>query len=134
MLSLDGFEVCISGKGNGGALLLLRSLTTLYLPHEHVRYAKALEKTAEKLAYDKNYKVTEWFNKITPEKNLELFEYFAEKNALAIIYESELTDKLPLKLREVYSKREFYAEHAAKLKTSGGEKIIAKALDEYAKN
>lgn len=79
VLSLDGFEVCISGKGNGGALLLLRSLTTLYLPHEHVRYAKALEKTAEKLAYDKNYKVTEWFNKITPEKNLELFEYFAEK-------------------------------------------------------
>lgn len=61
-------------------------------------------------------------------------EYFAEKNALAIIYESELTDKLPIKLREVYSKREFYAEHAAKLKTSGGEKIIAKALDEYAKN
>lgn len=79
VLSLDGFEVCISGKGNGGALLLLRSLTTLYLPHEHVRYAKALEKTAEKLAYDKNYKVTELFNKITPEKNLELFEYFAEK-------------------------------------------------------
>lgn len=79
VLSLDGFEVCISGKCNGGALLLLRSLTTLYLPHEHVRYAKALEKTAEKLAYDKNYKVTEWFNKITPEKNLELFEYFAEK-------------------------------------------------------
>ena len=29
---------------------------------------------------------------------------------------------------------EYYAEHAAKLKTSGGEKIIAKALDEYAKN
>ena len=79
VLSLDGFEVCISGKGNGGALLLLRSLTTMYLPHEHVRYAKALEKTAEKLAYDKNYKVTEWFNKITTEKNLELFEYFAEK-------------------------------------------------------
>ena len=79
VLSLDGFEVCISGKCNGGALLLLRSLTTLYLPHEHVRYAKALEKTAEKLAYDKNYKVTEWFNKITTEKNLELFEYFAEK-------------------------------------------------------
>lgn len=79
VLSLDGFEVCISGKCNGGALLLLRSLTTLYLPHEHVRYAKALEKTAEKLAYDKNYKVTELFNKITPEKNLELFEYFAEK-------------------------------------------------------
>ena len=92
VLSLDGFEVCISGKGNGGALLLLRSLTTLYLPHEHVRYAKALEKTAEKLADDKKYKKAEEklvddinygkvdrLGKITSKENLELFKFFAEK-------------------------------------------------------
>lgn len=58
--------------------------------------------------------------------------YFAEKNALAIIYESELNGNLAEKLHEVYSNRKFYAEHAAKLKTCGGEKVIAKALDKYA--
>lgn len=78
VFSLDGFYACISGKGNGGKLVLLRSLTTTFIPHKYLVYAKRLEKVGEKIA-NKEYRIDEKYDRISACENLEFFDFMADK-------------------------------------------------------
>lgn len=89
VFSLDGFEVCLSGKSNGGARIGLRSLETCYYSKKNVAYMKKIEKANEKLIQNPKYTVTERYDGITSENNTESFEYMAGK------INSKFYEKLP---------------------------------------
>lgn len=73
VFSLDGFEVCISGKtGNEG---LFRSLETVYYPSKWIRYIKRIEGLAEKRKKNSSYVINEKYDGVTTEKNIEFFDY-----------------------------------------------------------
>lgn len=79
VFSLDGFDVCISGKANGGAIVLTRSLTTAYYPLEHIAYIKRIERIREKLTENKDYVINEDYDGVSQEQNLRLFNYIYDK-------------------------------------------------------
>lgn len=49
VLSLDGFNVCITGIGGGGKCLSAQPIMQLSLPYELVKYLKKIEKFVEKI-------------------------------------------------------------------------------------
>ena len=73
VFSLDGFEVCISGKT--GDRILLRSLETVYYPHEWIRYIKKIEGLAEKRKKNPSYIINEKYDGVSEVRNLEFFDY-----------------------------------------------------------
>ena len=77
VFSLDGFPVCLAGKT--GAQILFRSLATPYYSQEQIRYIKKVEKTGQKLADNKNYRIDERYDGISAEGNLRLFDALAQK-------------------------------------------------------
>ena len=89
VFSLDGFDVCLSGKANGGKILSFRSLETCYYSKKHIAYMKKIEKANEKLIMNPKYTVTEKHDGITAESNMEIFKYIAEK------INSKFYEKLP---------------------------------------
>lgn len=79
VFSLDGFEVCLAGKFNGGAYILVRSLISCFLPKEYVSYVKRLETLTDKLTKNKDYKIDESHDGVSKEQNLELLKVLFEK-------------------------------------------------------
>lgn len=79
VFSLDGFEVCISGKSSGGLQILFRSLMTSYISKEYVSYAKAIEKVCEKIKNEKDYVVDEKHDRISTEMNLKFYDELCAK-------------------------------------------------------
>lgn len=77
MFSLDGFCIYISGKSN--KQLIMRSATSLSLDNTKIRYIKKLEKFEERRRQNKDYLINEKYDKITKEKNIELYGILADK-------------------------------------------------------
>ena len=87
VFSLDGFTVCLAGKN--GETVYFRSLQTPYYSQEQIRYIKKVEKTGQKLADNKNYRIDERYDGISAEENLRLFDALAQK------IRSDLFRKIP---------------------------------------
>ncbi len=80
VLSLDGFKVFICGKS--GNKIVVSNLTSLVLDNEWKKYIKKLERFDEKLKERRVQTVDEAYDKITKEKNLELYEIYLQKASL----------------------------------------------------
>ncbi len=87
VFSLDGFEVCLSGKMSKN--ILIRSMNSLFMPNKQIAYIKHIEKASEGMAKNKEYKIEPKHNKITAEENMELFKILADK------MQSDLYMKMP---------------------------------------
>lgn len=79
VLSLDGFKVAISGKANGGDLVLLRSLETCSFTTEENRYIKNIERVLEKARINKKYTIDPMFDGVSKEQNVKLFNAIVDK-------------------------------------------------------
>lgn len=79
VFSLDGFRACLSGKGSGGARVLIRSLESCFYPDELVQYIKKIEKVSERLSKDKKYSINKKYDGINTTDNQKLFDYLVEK-------------------------------------------------------
>lgn len=79
VLSLDGFQVCIAGKSNGGEYFLAPSLMPLSVTREQEEYVKCLESFRKKMEGNKEITIDEQYDKITKQQNVELYDFFVEK-------------------------------------------------------
>lgn len=77
VFSLDGFEVCISGKT--GARFLFRSLETPFYGKSTIEYIKKIENFSKKRATNKNYQPDKENDGISSDDNLALFDELAAK-------------------------------------------------------
>jgi len=74
VISLDGFEVCISGKDSGGAKIVLRSLTTAFYDRSDILYIKKIENVSNKIKENGDYSIHPKYDGIDAERSLELFD------------------------------------------------------------
>lgn len=81
VISLDGYKVSVSGKANGGTIITFTSLVPFITSYENEKYIKALERFAEKKKNNPNMMVNTTFDGISEEKNIELYQLFADKLA-----------------------------------------------------
>lgn len=79
MLSFDGFRACISGGAQKGKCLILKSFMPFSASGEWCFYMKKLEELAKKADANPDYVYNEKFDKVTSEKNLELYDLYIEK-------------------------------------------------------
>ena len=79
VLSLDGFQVCIAGKSNGGEYFLAPSLMPLSVTREQEEYVKCLESFRKKMEGNREITIDEQYDKITKQQNVELYDFFVEK-------------------------------------------------------
>ena len=79
MLSLDGFRVCITGIGSHGKSLITQPLMPFSAGAYWQYYMKKLEAFAEKLKRNKNYVYDPVYDKVTLEKNVQLYDLYIEK-------------------------------------------------------
>lgn len=79
VLSLDGFQVSIAGKSNGGEYFLAPSLMPLSVTREQEEYVKCLESFRKKMEGNKEITIDEQYDKITKQQNVELYDFFVEK-------------------------------------------------------
>lgn len=79
VFSADGLDVCLSGKMNGGKTILFRSLTTSFYSSEQVMYIKRIDRVLEKCKENKNYIISEKYDGIDAERNIELLRYLCKK-------------------------------------------------------
>lgn len=79
MLSFDGFRACISGSSNKGKSLVLKSFMPFSASGEWCFYTKKLEELAKKADANPDYVYNEKFDKVTSEKNLELYDLYIDK-------------------------------------------------------
>lgn len=78
-LSLDGMRVCIAGKDSGGRLLLVTLMTQFKTSPENERYIKKLESFVNKRKINESIIFDETYDKISVEKNIALYDHYAEK-------------------------------------------------------
>ena len=78
-LSMDGYEVCITGKSGGGKQLAVQNLMQFKDSYETERYIKRLESFVEKRKKNPNLIFNEQFDKITSEQNLSLYDHYIDK-------------------------------------------------------
>lgn len=79
VLSLDGFRVCISGGKGGGTQLITQTLTQFAASKDWAFYLKKLEEFNKKNSKNPNYIYDEKYDKISAEKNLELYDLYIDK-------------------------------------------------------
>lgn len=79
ILSLDGFEVCITGKSGGGTRVLLSCCTNFKSSPEIENYIKRLESFDNKTKKNDNIIFSEKYDGITKEKNIALYDYYIKK-------------------------------------------------------
>ena len=79
MLSLDGFRVCISGGAGGGKCLIAQPVMQFKAAPFWNFYLKKLEMFNEKVTLNPNYIYSEEYDKISAEKNLELYDLYLDK-------------------------------------------------------
>lgn len=78
MLSLDGFLVCITGKG-GDRCLIAQPVMQFSAGEEWKLYIKKMERFVEKTSKNKEYIYDANYDVVTKEKNLELYDLFVDK-------------------------------------------------------
>ena len=79
MLSLDGFRVCIAGSSKGGESLIAQPVMQFSAAPFWQFYMKKLEMLAEKLGKNPKYIYDERYDKVSAEKNLELYDMYCDK-------------------------------------------------------
>lgn len=79
IFSLDGFNVAISGKANGGKLVLLRSLESLFLDSNSEKYIKKIENITKKREKNIKYIIDEHFDSVSKEENEKLYSLLSDK-------------------------------------------------------
>lgn len=79
VLSFDGFRGCITGTANKGAKLLVQPIMQFSSDPFWKYYVKKLERLAEKMAANPKYVYDPEYDKVTSEKNLELYELYIDK-------------------------------------------------------
>ena len=79
MLSFGGFRVCIAGSSNGGKCLVVQTATQFKANNFWQFYLKKLEKFVEKNSKNPNYVYNEEYDKVSTEKNLELYDLYIDK-------------------------------------------------------
>ena len=72
VFSLDGFDVCLSGKT--GDQILVRSMMTPFYSAECISYIKKIENISGKISKNSNYTPDEKYDGISAEKNMVLFD------------------------------------------------------------
>ena len=84
MLSLDGFLVCITGISSGGKCLIAQPVTQFSADSYWKYYLKKVEMFAEKVKRNPNYIYDETFDKVSKEKNEELYRIYCSKYMYSI--------------------------------------------------
>ena len=79
VLSFDGFRVCITGGTNGGKNIITQTLTQFAESKDWAFYLKKLEEFNKKNSKNPNYIYDEKYDKISAEKNLELYDLYIDK-------------------------------------------------------
>ena len=79
VLSLDGFRVCIAGIGGGGKCLIAQPVMQFSADKFWKFYLKKLEEFVKKTSANENYIYSEQFDKISKEKNIELYDLYLDK-------------------------------------------------------
>ena len=79
MIELDGYRMCITGKGSGGKVVMLSSMTPLCLAPEWEFYVKKLETLNEKKKNNLNMVYMEKYDVVSTEKNIELYDILTDK-------------------------------------------------------
>ncbi|MGN0573892.1 MAG: type II CRISPR RNA-guided endonuclease Cas9 [Acutalibacteraceae bacterium] len=79
VLSLDGFKVCIAGIGGGGKCLVAQPVMQFSADKFWKFYLKKLEELVKKISANENHVYSEQFDKISKEKNIELYDIYLDK-------------------------------------------------------
>ena len=79
VLSLDGFNVCITGIGGGGKCLSAQPIMQLSLPYELAKYLKKIEKFVEKNKNNANYIYDEQYDSVSVDENIKLYDVYLDK-------------------------------------------------------
>lgn len=79
VLSLNGFKVCITGKDSGGERIGVSCLSPFKTSLENEAYIKRLESFEKKRKKNSNIVFSEKHDRISTEKNLELYDYYMDK-------------------------------------------------------
>ena len=79
MLSLDGFRVCITGTACESTRLIAQPIVQFSTGEYWKFYLKKLEMFVEKLGKNPNYQYDETYDKVSKEKNLELYDIYIDK-------------------------------------------------------
>ena len=78
-LSLDGFMVCIAGISSGGKCLVAQPIVQFSADKEWNYYLKKIEEFVKKITANDKYIYDKDFDKISKDKNEELYELYIEK-------------------------------------------------------
>ena len=79
MLSLDGFRVCITGSAGAGKCLSVQPVMQFATDRFWKYYMKKLERFVEKITGNENYIYDAEYDKVSKEKNRELYDLYIEK-------------------------------------------------------
>lgn len=79
VLSLDGFKVCIAGIGGGGKCLVAQPVMQFSADKFWKFYLKKLEEFVKKISANENYVYSEHYDKVSAEKNTELYDLYLDK-------------------------------------------------------
>ncbi|MGN0546728.1 MAG: type II CRISPR RNA-guided endonuclease Cas9 [Acutalibacteraceae bacterium] len=79
VLSLDGFRVCIAGTAGGGKCLIAQPVMQFSADKFWKFYLKKLEEFVKKISANENHVYSEQFDKISKEKNIELYDLYLDK-------------------------------------------------------
>ncbi|SEI43813.1 CRISPR-associated endonuclease Csn1 [Lachnospiraceae bacterium A10] len=87
VLSLDGYRVCITGTAGGGSRLIAQGIIQFSYSQEWINYIHKIEKFVEKVNQNRKYIFDEEFDKVSRNKNIELYDLYIEK------YENTIYEK-----------------------------------------
>lgn len=79
VLSLDGFRVCIAGSSSGGRCLIAQPMMQFSADQFWQFYLKKLEVLDKKLRRNPQYVYDREYDKVSTEKNLELYDLYCYK-------------------------------------------------------
>ena len=79
VLSLDGFRICIAGSASGSRCIIAQPIMQFSADKSWQFYLKKLEMFDEKCSKNKNYIYSEEYDKISVEKNIELYDLYIKK-------------------------------------------------------
>ena len=77
MLETDGFHLCITGKAKRELSIAL--MEPLFISEGQERYVRRLERVWAKKGQNPKYKISQLFDRITTEENLQLYDELTEK-------------------------------------------------------
>ena len=93
LLTFDGFAATLASKSNGGKTIVFGSMMPLLVDREKETYIKRLESFSKRKQQSTALLVDETYDKITKEKNRELFSFFSNKlkeKPFCIVFGSQL--------------------------------------------